>query len=65
MNLYHNIGEVYIFISVKMYALFLYALPCGYKSANSICVVAMGAMHFSVCVTSVAHTFLFQRYFYE
>lgn len=31
----------------------------GRKSANSICVVAMGAIRFSVCVTSVAHTFLY------
>lgn len=43
---------------VKMYALFLYALPYWYRSANSICVVAMGAIRFSVCVASVAHTFL-------
>ncbi len=43
-----------------MYALFLYALSVyERKSANSICVVAIGAMHFSVCVTSVAHTFYF------
>lgn len=28
-----------------------------YKSANSICVVTMGATHFSVCAASVAHTF--------
>lgn len=29
----------------------------GYKSTNSICVVAIGVIHFSVCVTSVTHTF--------
>lgn len=32
-----------------------------YKSAKSICVVAIGVIHFSVCVASVAHTFLFWR----
>ena len=46
-----------------MYALFLYALPYWYRSANSICVVAMEAIHFSVCVASVAHTFLFLEEF--
>jgi len=44
-----------------MYALFLYALPYWYRFANSICVVAMGAMHFSVCVTSVVALFYFWR----
>ncbi len=28
------------------------------KTTNSICVVQIGVMHFSVCVASVAHTFL-------
>lgn len=30
----------------------------SHECANSICVVAMGVIHFLVCVTSVAHTFL-------
>lgn len=52
-------GEVYIFIFGKNVCSVLYALPYWHRSTDSICVVAMGAIHFSVCVASIAHTFYF------
>jgi len=56
------IGEVYIFLIIKKCMLrFCMLCPVRNESANSICVVAMGAIHFLVCVTPVAHTFLIWR----
>ena len=63
-----KIGEVYPFLlfGKNVCSAFVCFAVFGRKFTNSICVVAMGAIRFSVCVASVAHTFcLWEGYRYE
>ena len=54
------VGEVYVFTFGKnVCSAFVRFAFFGHKSAKSICAVAIGVIHFSVCVASVAHTFYF------